>query len=56
MNEELNKALKTPEIAQKLDAQGIDIVGGTVDKARTFIEAQMDTWSKVVRDNNIKAD
>ena len=56
MNEELNKALKNPEIAQKLDAQGIDIVGGSVDKARTFIEAQMDTWSKVVRDNNIKAD
>ncbi|MFN3571395.1 MAG: tripartite tricarboxylate transporter substrate binding protein, partial [Polaromonas sp.] len=29
MNEEINKALKNPEIAKKLSAQGIDILGGT---------------------------
>ena len=56
MNEELNKALKNPEIAAKLDAQGIDITGGSVERARVFIENQMDIWSKVVKDNNIKAD
>jgi tripartite-type tricarboxylate transporter receptor subunit TctC len=56
MNEELNKALKNPEVAQKLDAQGIDVVGGSVDKAKTFIESQMDIWAKVVKDNNIVAD
>ena len=56
MNEELNKALKSPEVAQKLDAQGIDVVGGSVDKAKTFIESQMDIWAKVVKDNNIVAD
>jgi tripartite-type tricarboxylate transporter receptor subunit TctC len=56
MNEELNKALKNPEIAAKLAGQGIDVVGGTSDSARTFIDRQMDTWAKVVKDNNIKAD
>ncbi len=56
MNEELNKALKNPEIASKLDQQGIDIVGGSVERARGFIDNQMDIWSKVVKDNNIKAD
>jgi tripartite-type tricarboxylate transporter receptor subunit TctC len=56
MNEEVNKALKNPEIAKKLDAQGIDIVGGTSEAARVFIERQMDVWAKVVKDNNIKAD
>ena len=56
MNEELNKALKNPEIAKKLDAQGIDVVGGTSETARVFIEKQMDIWAKVVKDNNIKAD
>jgi tripartite-type tricarboxylate transporter receptor subunit TctC len=56
MNEEVNKALKNPEIAKKLDAQGIDIVGGTPEAARVFIERQMDIWAKVVKDNNIKAD
>jgi tripartite-type tricarboxylate transporter receptor subunit TctC len=56
MNEEINKALKSPEVAQKLQTQGIDVVGGTPDAARAFIERQIDTWAKVVKDNNIKPD
>lgn len=56
MNEELNKVLQNPEISQKLSAQGIEISGGSVDKAKTFIDKQLDTWAKVVRENGIKAD
>ena len=56
MNEALNTVLKNPDIAKKLDAQGIDVVGGSSDAARLFIDKQMDIWAKVVRDNNIKAD
>ena len=56
MNEELNKILRQPDVAKRFDAQGIDIVGGTPDSARVFIERQMEIWSKVVKDNNIKAD
>lgn len=56
MNEELNKVLKNPEVAKKLDAQGIDVAGGSVDQAAAFIDKQIITWAKVVRDNHIKAD
>ena len=56
MNEELNKVLKNPEVAKKLDAQGIDIMGGSPEQARSFIEKQMVIWAKVVKDNDIKAD
>jgi tripartite-type tricarboxylate transporter receptor subunit TctC len=56
MNEELNKVLQNPDIKKRLDSQGIDIVGGSSDSARTFIERQIDTWAKVIKDNNIKAD
>jgi tripartite-type tricarboxylate transporter receptor subunit TctC len=56
MNEEINKALKNPDIAKKLDAQGIDIVGGTPASADTFIGKQIDIWAKVVKDNGIKPD
>ena len=56
MNDALNTALKNPDIAKKLDAQGIDVVGGSADSARLFIDKQMDIWAKVVKDNNIKAD
>jgi tripartite-type tricarboxylate transporter receptor subunit TctC len=56
MNEEVNKALRSPEVATKLQTQGIDVVGGTPEAARVFIERQIDTWAKVVKDNNIKPD
>ena len=56
MTEELNKALKNPDIAKQLEAQGIEVVGGSSDSARVFIDKQMDIWAKVVKDNNIKAD
>ena len=56
MNEALNKALKSPEVAAHLGRQGITVIGGTPEGARTFINRQMDTWAAVVRENNIKAD
>jgi tripartite-type tricarboxylate transporter receptor subunit TctC len=56
MNEEINKALKTPDVASKLAAQGITVVGGTPEAAHKFVDNQMNIWAKVVKDNNIKAD
>jgi tripartite-type tricarboxylate transporter receptor subunit TctC len=55
MNEALNKVLVQPEVAKRLKAQGIYVVGDTVASARVFVEVQMNIWGKVVRDNNIKA-
>jgi tripartite-type tricarboxylate transporter receptor subunit TctC len=56
MNEELNKALKSPDVAARLVGQGISVIGGAPDVARTFIDKQIDTWAQVVKENNIKAD
>jgi len=56
MNDEINKALKNPEVAGKLAAQGITLTPGTPAQAQAFIEGQMDTWAKVVKANNIKPD
>ncbi|MDO9286736.1 MAG: tripartite tricarboxylate transporter substrate-binding protein, partial [Aquabacterium sp.] len=56
LNEEINAALKLPEVAQKLAAQGIAINTGTPAAAQTFIEQQVDTWAHIVKANNIKAD
>lgn len=56
MNDEINAALKVPEVAAKLAAQGIVVNLGTPAAAQAFIEAQVDTWAKVVKANDIKAD
>lgn len=56
MNEAINKVLKNPEVAKRLDSQGIDVLGGTPQAGQAFIEHQMDIWAKVVQENNIKPD
>ncbi len=56
MNEEVAKTLKNPDIAKKLSAQGINIVGSTPEAATTFLNNQIDAWAKVVKNNGIKTD
>ncbi len=55
MNEELAKVLKTPAVAEKLGAQGMDILGSSPAQMDSFLKGEIDRWSKVVRDNKIKA-
>ncbi|QJR16221.1 tripartite tricarboxylate transporter substrate binding protein [Usitatibacter palustris] len=55
MYDELTKALKTPAVAEKLTAQGMDIVGGGPADLDKFLRAEIERWAKVVRDNKIKA-
>ena len=56
MNAEVNKALKLPEVAAKLAAQGITVNIGTPAQAQVFVDKQLDIWAKVVSENGIKAD
>lgn len=56
MNEEINAALKSPEVAAKLAGQGIEVRSATPQAAQAFIEGQIDVWAKVVKDNGIKAE
>jgi tripartite-type tricarboxylate transporter receptor subunit TctC len=56
MNEAINAALRSADVAGKLAGQGIAVHTGSSDAARAFIEAQIDLWAKVVKDNGIKAD
>lgn len=56
MNEAINAVLRQPDVAARLAGQGIEVRGGSADSARTFIEGQITTWAKVVKDNDIKAD
>lgn len=46
-------ALKSPDVAKKLDEQGIDVVGGGPEVFKPFVEKQMTTWSAFIKANNI---
>jgi tripartite-type tricarboxylate transporter receptor subunit TctC len=54
LNQALNKVLKTPAIASKFKAQGIEVVGGSPETLRDFIGKQIAIWGKFVIENNIK--
>ena len=56
MNDEINAALKLPEVADKLAAQGIVTHIGSAAVAQAFVDKQLETWAPVVKANNIKAD
>lgn len=55
MHEELAKALKVPAVAEKLTAQGMEIVGGGPEEMDRFLKSEIARWAKVVKDNRIKA-
>lgn len=55
INDELVKALKVPAVAERLSAQGIDLLSSSPAQMDTFLRAEIDRWGKVVRDNKIKA-
>ena len=55
MHEEIAKALKNPGVAEKLGAQGMEIVGGGPAELDRFLRGEIDRWAKVVKDNKIKA-
>jgi tripartite-type tricarboxylate transporter receptor subunit TctC len=35
---------------------GVDLVASTPEEFGTFLEAQMDTWARVIRENDIRPD
>jgi tripartite-type tricarboxylate transporter receptor subunit TctC len=55
MNEELVKALKTPAVAERLSAQGIDLISSNPAQMDAFMRTEIERWAKVVKENKIKA-
>ncbi|MGB2818720.1 MAG: tripartite tricarboxylate transporter substrate binding protein, partial [Burkholderiaceae bacterium] len=56
INVAVNKAIADPEVAQRLGAQGVTFVGGSVTDAGTFLSSEVDRWGKVIKAANIKAE
>ena len=56
LNAEVNRVIALPDVKERFNQSGIDIVGGTSDLFDKHIREQVATWGKVVKDANIKAD
>jgi tripartite-type tricarboxylate transporter receptor subunit TctC len=54
LNTEINKALATPDLRDKLLAVGVQPLGNTPDQFGTFIRSEAVRFSKVIKDAGIK--
>jgi tripartite-type tricarboxylate transporter receptor subunit TctC len=49
LNAEMNKALASPDVRQKLLGSGIEPAGGTPQQFAEFIQAEMVKWGNVAK-------
>jgi tripartite-type tricarboxylate transporter receptor subunit TctC len=57
MHAEMQKALKLPDVRKTLtETLGMDIVAASPDATQKFIAGEMQRWTKVVKENSVKAD
>ena len=56
INAEANRALQSPEMKEKLLAQGAEAVGNTPEYFADYIRAETTKWAKVVKDSGAKVD
>ena len=50
------KGLRSPQMTAKVQEQGFEVIGSTPAEAQAFVAAEIERWSKVVRDAGIKVD
>ena len=55
VNGELNKAVKSKDMEEKLATDGVSSAGGTPEQFGTLIKRDIDTWRKVVQKSGVKA-
>ena len=56
LNAEINKALQTAELKQKLGDQGADVAGSTPEQFGKLVRDDMVRWGAVVRESGAKID
>jgi tripartite-type tricarboxylate transporter receptor subunit TctC len=54
LNTALNATLRQRDVAERLAGLNVDVRENSPDEFRAFVAAEMEKWSRVVRDGNIK--
>ena len=56
LNNEIVKALKMPDVHEKLSGLGADPVGNTPEQFGAFIQAEIKKWAKVIKESGARVD
>ena len=56
LNREVNRVLQMPDVRERLASLGAEIVGGTPEALGATISDEVQKWSKLVKDRNLRFD
>jgi tripartite-type tricarboxylate transporter receptor subunit TctC len=56
LHAEAVKALRVPDVIEKLSSQGAEPVGNTPEEFTTFVRSEIDKWAKLVKAANMRTD
>ena len=56
LNDAVNRAIRSPDVRERLDAQAFDPVGGSQKQFADYVKAEIAKWGKVVRATGAKPD
>jgi tripartite-type tricarboxylate transporter receptor subunit TctC len=56
LNAEVMKALAAPEVRDKLQAQGAEILGSTPEQYAAYLKAEIERWGKVIKSSGVQFD
>ena len=53
---DLNKAIKTPDIQNKIGSGGIELVGSSPEAFKAFVNHETELWAQTIKARNLKPD
>jgi tripartite-type tricarboxylate transporter receptor subunit TctC len=56
LNAEIVKILKLPEVRERLQGMGIEVVGNTPEQFAAFMRSETVKWGRIVKDSGAKID
>lgn len=56
LNQAIVQILRTPDVAQRLEQQGADVIGNTPEEFAKFIRSEIDKYARVVKASGLRAE
>jgi len=56
LNREVNRVIELPDVRQRLVNQGGEVLGGTPEEFGAFMRSEIERWSKIIKQLNIRVE